>query len=59
MKIIIVAVLSIFFLCDLCVSLNRAVSRKRGKVIYILDSVLDFASILAVVQIAEYFGRVA
>lgn len=59
MKIIIVAVLSIFFLCDLCVSLNKAVSRKRGKVIYILDSVLDFALILAVVKIAEYFGRVA
>ena len=59
MKIIIVVVLAIFFLFDLFMSLNKAVSRRQGKIIYILDSVLDFGAILAVVQIAEYFGRVA
>ena len=59
MKIIIIAVLAIFFLFDLFVSLNKAVSRKRNKPIYILDSVLDFTMILAVIKIAEIFGRIA
>ena len=59
MKIIIVAALSLFLICDLCVSLNKAVNRKKDRTIYVLDSIIDYALILGMIKLAEYLGRVA